>query len=59
MNHFAEVCRATNQNKRTARRLSSADESDSRNIRKDNSRKTKFKIYISKNKNSTILRPDC
>ena len=29
MNHFAEVCRATNQNKRTARRLSSADESDS------------------------------
>ena len=29
MNHFAKVCCTTNQNKRTTRRLSSADESDS------------------------------
>ena len=30
MNHFAKVCRTTNQNKCTTRRLSSADESDSK-----------------------------
>ena len=52
MNHFAEVCRATNQNKRTARRLSSADESDSEEtsgritVGKLNSKSISVKIKI-------------